>query len=617
MKYIIVLPLVLFSFYLKSQAYWQQKADYKMYINFNDENHTLKGSQTIQYTNNSPEDLDKLFYHLYFNAFQPGSEMDLRSLSIADPDPRIGSRISQLKPEEIGYVRVKNLTLNGKKVSYKTEGTILEVRLDDVIKSNSTVELKMDFESQVPIQIRRSGRNSKEGIDYSMAQWYPKLCEYDVQGWHANPYIGREFYGVWGNFDVTIEMDKKYIIAASGVLQNADEIGYGYCEKEPKNKPKRLKWNFKAENVHDFVWAADPDYKHISHKAHDGTMLRFFYQENDKTKDNWPLLPAIIDEAFKFANQRYGKYPYPVYSFIQGGDGGMEYPMATLITGERPLPSLVGVSLHELMHSWYQMILGTNEALYAWMDEGFTSFAEEETSNYLVKVGKMPGTYEKNPHKGSVKGYSNFVLSGRSEPLSTHADHFITNTAYSVASYTKGQLCLLQLEYIMGDNAFANGLKRYFDEWKFKHPTSNDFFRVMEKTSGLELDWFKEYWVNTTHVTDYSIDTIIGNEITITRKGQMPMPLDIVVYTKDNRKELHYIPLVLMRGEKDTIEEMDEYKLEKDWPWALLTYKLKLNHDVSNIDKIEIDPSGRLVDVNKDDNVWPRVVKEVIKGEKK
>jgi hypothetical protein len=534
--------------------------------------------------------------------------MDLRSQSIIDPDPRVGKRISMLKEDEMGWVNVKSLSLNGEKLKYHAEGTILEVSLHKPILPNSTVELVMEFESQVPIQIRRSGRNNKEGIDYSMAQWYPKLCEYDAQGWHANPYIGREFYGIWGDFDVTITMDKKYVVAASGEIQNPNEVGHGYTEKKIDIKSKKIDWHFIAKNVHDFVWAADPDYKHITKIAHDGTLLRFFYQENEKTRDTWVKLPDIVDESLKYINERYGKYPYPVYSVIQGGDGGMEYPMATLITGERPLPSLVGVTLHELMHSWYQMILGTNEALYAWMDEGFTSFAEEETSNYLVKIGKMPGNYADNPHEQSIKGYSNFILSGRAEPLTTHADHYITNTAYSVNAYTKGQLALVQLEYIMGKEKFASALKRYFHEWKFKHPTPNDFFRVMEKESGLELDWFKEYWLYTTHFTDYKIDTLIDDQLTLTRVGQMPMPLDILVTTKDGKKELYYIPISLMRGQKNHDLKYDEYNLIEDWPWAKLSNTIKLKCKAAQIDKIEIDPSGRLVDVNKEDNIWPRVV---------
>ncbi|HMT00145.1 MAG TPA: M1 family peptidase, partial [Saprospiraceae bacterium] len=244
--YFSQLLLVGCSFSIFGQSYWQQEANYFMDVNLDSGRHHLKGKQTIEYSNNSPDTLTKLFYHLYFNAFQPNSEMDLRSRTLPDPDRRVGDRISKLSSEEIGYQRVKSLTMNGKRLVYQEEGTILEVFLKQPILPGQKVKLEMEFESQIPVQIRRSGRNNKEGIDYSMAQWYPKLCEYDEMGWHPNPYIAREFYGVWGNFDVKLTMDSKFIVAATGVLQNAAEIGYGYADVEIKNRPKKHTWHFKA-----------------------------------------------------------------------------------------------------------------------------------------------------------------------------------------------------------------------------------------------------------------------------------------------------------------------------------------------------------------------------------
>jgi hypothetical protein len=377
--FILFMPFTAFA----QPERWQQSVKYTMDVDFAIKKHQFTGIQKLEYTNNSPDTLYKVFYHLYFNAFQPNSMMDVRSRTIVDPDKRVGERIARLKKNEQGFMEVKSLKMNGRKILHNTEGTILEVSLSEPILPNTTVIFDMEFKGQVPLQIRRSGRNNAEGIEYSMAQWYPKMCNYDYQGWHANPYVAREFYGIWGDFDVKITMPKEYVIAGTGILQNKDEVGYGYSVVEPVSRPDRLTWHFKAENVHDFVWAADPDYKQIVHKAHDGTIIRAFYQPGDRTTENWERLPAIMDEALKFINEKYGKYAFPEYSFIQGGDGGMEYPMATLITGERSLVSLVGVAVHEWMHSWYQMILGSNEALYHWMDEGFTSYASNEVMNYL------------------------------------------------------------------------------------------------------------------------------------------------------------------------------------------------------------------------------------------
>ena len=177
---------------------WQQHIQYEMQIDFETKSHQFKGEQKVVYTNNSPETLHKFFYHLYFNAFQPGSMMDVRSRSIIDPDRRVTDRISKLKEDEIGYHKIVRLAQDGEEVNYHTEGTILEVQLAAPIGPGESATFEMTFESQVPLQIRRSGRDNAEGIDYSMSQWYPKVCEYDYQGWHANPYVGREFHGVWG-----------------------------------------------------------------------------------------------------------------------------------------------------------------------------------------------------------------------------------------------------------------------------------------------------------------------------------------------------------------------------------------------------------------------------------
>ncbi len=616
MKVLNILMCFVISFGMSNDAFaqpdrWQQKAKYKMKIDFDVNTHKFTGEQELKYWNNSPDTLTKVFYHLYFNAFQPGSMMDVRSLTIADPDRRVGDRISKLGTDEVGYHRIEELKQDGKITSYRIEGTILEVNLAKPIYPGKSTTLKMKFNSQVPLQIRRSGRNNAEGIDYSMAQWYPKLAEYDYQGWHANPYIGREFYGIWGDFEVEIKINGNYTLGASGVLQNADKIGRGYSDKEGKKRSnKSVTWKWKAENVHDFVWAADRDYVVESRMAKAGTKMYFIYQPGEKTNENWQRLPKVMDEALTFMNAQYGRYPYPVYSFIQGGDGGMEYPMATLITGERSMNSLVGVSVHEWMHSWYQMVLGTNEALYAWMDEGFTSFGTSETTNHLRRQKLISGTPVEDPHVQSVKGILNFHSSGRSEPLSIHADHFVTNGAYGRGAYTKGQVALVQLRYIMGDQAFRKGMLRYYNTWKFKHPNANDFIRVMEKTSGLELDWFKEYFVNTTFYPDYGVESVVADDeqtiITLAKLSQMPMPLDVVVTYEDDTKSMINIPIRMMRGEKPNEHKNMHFIQAEDWPWTHPEYKIVLEYPLTQIRSIEIDPSQNMLDLDRSNNKWEK-----------
>lgn len=590
---------------------WQQRVQYKMDIDFDASTHQYTGNQHLTYFNNSPDTLYKVFYHLYFNAFQPGSSMDVRSRTISDPDRRVRDRIFNLKPDEIGFVKVQSLKQNGSPVSFETAETILEVSLAKPILPGQKVLFEMEFQGQVPIQIRRSGRNNREGIAYSMAQWYPKMCEYDYQGWHANPYIAREFYGVWGDFEVAIHMDKKYVIGATGYLQNPEEVGHGYESAGMKMKlPKgdKLTWRFYAPNVHDFVWAADPEYSHTTLVRKDGLALHFFFQKNDKTEKTWAALPAIMDRVFNYVNQRFGQYQFKKYSFIQGGDGGMEYPMATLILGEGTLNGLVGVSVHELMHSWYQMMLGTNESLYGWMDEGFTDYATDEIMNLLRKEGLIPGEVEAFPWAGNYSAYFALAKSGLEEPLTTHADHFNTNRAYGTGSYSKGSVFLKQLEYVVGKQAFDQGLLKYFYTWKMKHPNANDFIRIMEKASGLELDWYKEYFVHTTATIDYGVKSVeeSGGEtiVTLERVGRMPMPLDVVVTYADGTKETVSIPLQIMRGNKPQEEPGMAFRVAADWPWVNPTYTLALPGAKSRIARIEIDPSLRMADINRANNLF-------------
>ena len=600
------LLIVLFTITaLQSQSqYWQQKADYKIDFKLDHTNHRFTGKEVIQYTNNSPDALTHIYYHLYFNAFQPGSAMDTRSLSIADPDPRVGDRISKLTPEEYGHLHATSLKVNGQSVKFMENETILEVTLNQPIAAGGKATLEMEFEGQVPLQIRRSGRSSAEGIDYSMSQWYPKLCEYDRHGWHPNPYIGREFYGVWGNFEVNITLDKKYIIGATGVLQNASEIGHGYIDENKVKRPKGdlLTWCFKAENVHDFAWGADPDYVHTTYQMKDGPLLHFFYQNDPVYGPIWKDGVDLVQRGFQYLCDHFGKYPYPQYSIVQGGDGGMEYPMMTLITGNRKTPSFVGVVLHEAAHSWYQGILATNEALYPWMDEGFTSYASGEAFNTLF-AGRIPGD-----HSQAYNSYIGIVDEGKEEALDTHADHYITNYAYGTASYSKGEVYLAQLGYVIGKENRDKGLLKYFDMWKFKHPTDDDFIHVMELQSGMVLDWYNEYLVRSTKTIDYSISAFSGGDknstVVLQRKGLMPMPVEVEVTLKNGNRHMYYMPLDLMRGEKSGADYNGQsWNSLTDWKWVDEYYSLQIPYPASEVAEINIDPYEGMADVKRENNV--------------
>ena len=580
------------------KGYWQQEVDYVMDIRMDVETFRYSGTQQLTYTNHSPDTLSQVFYHLYFNAFQPGSDMDVRSRTIKDPDPRVGDRISKLLPDEIGFLHVNDLTQDGVSLAYTEEETILVVDLATPLLPGASTVLDMTFEGQVPVQIRRSGRNNKEGVDLSMTQWYPKLVEYDKDGWHPNPYIGREFHGVWGDFDVSINIDRDYVIGGTGYLQNPEEIGHGYAEKTKKSKGKTLTWHFVAPMVHDFAWAADPEFIHDMILGPNDVELHFLYLNNPDIQDNWKRLQADTARMLSFFNKNIGMYPYKQYSVIQGGDGGMEYPMCTLITGGREYKSLFGVTAHELAHSWFHHLLGTNEAKYAWMDEGFTSFYD------MLCEAEILGT--EDPYSSFYNRYYQLVNSGVEEPLTTHADRFQYNFAYGVASYSKGAVFLAQLGYIIGAENLMKTIKRYYEVFQFSHPTPNDFKRIAEKVSGMQLEWYLNDWVRTTNTIDYGIQQVEEKgqktKITLERIGNMAMPVEVYVEAIDGSSDYYYIPLRMMRGEKSFFDQ----KITKlsDWSWAIPTYQFEIESPLSDIKVIQLNPTGLKADINSNNDIY-------------
>lgn len=592
-----------------NHSYWQQHADYTMEVDMDVKTFQYTGNQTLVYTNNSPDTLNRVFYHMYFNAFQPGSEMDLRLQSVEDPDRRMTtegrSRIAALSPEEIGFLRASSLKQDGAQVSAVLEGTVLVVPLNKPILPGGKTTFEMTFEGQVPLQIRRSGRNSSEGVALSMSQWYPKMAEYDFEGWHADPYIAREFHGVWADFDLKLTIDKDYVVGGTGYLQNPQEIGHGY--EKPGSKVKRpkgptLTWHFKAPNVHDFMWGADPEYIHDVYPMADGPDLHFFYKNKPELLENWKNLQPKTAEAMEFFSKNIGPYPYKQYSVVQGGDGGMEYAMSTLITGERSFESLVGVMVHEMAHSWFQHVLATNEARHEWMDEGFTSFISALCMEQIMERNSD------NPFTGSYSGYLSLAASGREQPMATHADRYSFNSGYGISAYSKGAVFLAQLGYIIGQDKLIASLKRYYYDFKFKHPTPNDFIRSAEKVSGMELEWYLTDWTQTTNTIDYAIESVeaVGDKtaITLKRIGLMPMPIDLLVVYKDNSQKTFYAPLRMMHGEKANPYPGIDREVLSDWPWAQSEYVIEVNAPKDQILAVLIDPSQLMADVVPENNGW-------------
>tara|TARA_R110002050_G_scaffold109799_1_gene221458 strand:+ start:214380 stop:216245 length:1866 start_codon:yes stop_codon:yes gene_type:complete len=580
-----------------AQGYWQQNVAYKMDVDLNVNNHQITGSQSLEYTNNSPDTLNKVYYHLYFNAFQPGSMMDVRSRTISDPDRRVGDRILNLTKEEQGFQEIKSLTQNGENVSFAIEGTVLTAQLPKPIAPGESVTFDMQFLAQIPLQVRRSGRDNAEGIDFTVTQWYPKIAEYDHDGWHANEYVGREFYGVWGSFDVNITIDSNFTVAGTGVVLNPDEVGHGYSPN--KADKARLTWHFVADNVHDFGWAADPDYQHDIIPVDENLQLHFFYQ-TDTLAEQWKEVQPAIVKVFQITNATFGRYPYTDFSVIQGGDGGMEYPMCTMVVGHGSLQGKIGLITHEGLHNWYYGVLGTNEYRYPWMDEGMTTYAEEFALDSLNDLkGKDFLKYSYDSYR-ALANSKNYV----EEPLSTPGDLFDVNRVYSINAYSRGAITQNMLRYIVGDEVYYRAIQRYFKEWKFKHPTPNDLLRIMELESNLELDWFFEHWVNTLHHINYAVNVKAAAEesmVEITNEGNLPMPIEVQVKMKNGDVHNYYIPLSQMRGRKNTTAT-----ILKSWAWVNPDYSFTIPFKFNEIEKVVLDPNKMTADVNLHNNEFPR-----------
>jgi len=620
------LPILILSTFSIAQrpGYFQQDVDYIMDVFLDTKTHKLTGKQIAIYHNNSPDTLWEIYYHLYLNAFRPGSSMQIRGDVIKNG---LGERIRSLKPDEYGWTNVKFLKADDEDVDFEIFDTILRARLKKPLAPGHYVKLEMEFESQIPKQTRRNGRDNREGIDYSMAQWYPKICEYDFEGWHADQYIEREFYGVWGNFDVKITLPSDYLVGATGVIQNPAEVMCGYelgavdTVIFPQQWKKDLKtdlktWHFKAEKVHDFAWVADRDYIHeITWLTleDDTVIVHLLYQPDVYML--WREAGKFTKEIIKFYSEWFYKYPYKSFTVAQAGDGGMEYPMLIMITGRRGRTSMIGILAHEIGHNWFYGLIGNNESKEAWIDEGGASFVTPRVFKKLLgeKWSESFGIYKllipESDIFGGYRNYIRFSQFGYEEPVLFHSDFFRESTTYTNAVYGKGASIFDMLEYVIGDSVFDLVMKEFFKEWSFKHPTTKDFEKIAEKISGMELDWFFDQWLKTTRKCDYAIENFSGKwvrengsekykiKVKLRNCGQIVMPVDLYIYFEDETYQKVIIPLDLQLKPKQEPNAI----ILPPWFWVNPVYEFELSFD-KKVKMLEIDSRLKLRDVNRLNN---------------
>lgn len=606
-KFSLLLAFLFTTLFAQQTAYYQQKASYKMDIDVDVDNFTYHGQQSITYENNSPDELSVVYFHLYWRAFRPGSMMDQRVISRGKTgDSRLQkdgiSKLSTIPKDQEGAQNIHWIKQEGKALKFEIQETIMKVYLDKPIKANSSTTFTMEWDANIPQQIRRSGRNNVEGIAMTMTQWYPKIAEYDDDGWATFDYVGREFHAPFSDYVVQIRINKDYVIGAGGTLENPLEVkGYNNAAQIKSDKNNKTVWRWTAKNILDFAWAADPDYTVDSFTILDGPKIHLVYQKSDSTKV-WEEAKPYITKYFQIMNATFGAYVYPSYSIIQGGDGGMEYGMCTMVLGETDqLEGFMGLVAHEGSHSWYQQMLATNESMRPWMDEGFASYAEDVVMNQLFP----PENPVPNPFYKAIAGYRNFVKTGKEEPAVWLGDHHDNGSAYSVSTYTKGELYLVQLGYIMGEEKLRQTLKEYYNLWHLKHPTDRDFLNIAQKISRMDLKWFHHYWINTTKTIDYAVKDVKYNQnstvITLENKGNVPMPIDFCILTKDKQVVTYQIPLNMTRTWKSK-DAFGEFQTLKYWPWTQKEYTLTIPYSKSQIAVLGIDFSQRLADINPVDN---------------
>ena len=613
---------MLFNFSLPpaAHAYWQQHVRYDIRVTLIDSIHTLDGTLFVVYTNHSPDTLREVWFHLYSNAFQPGSMMDERALAIHTAP--VYDRIHKLPESEWGKYWIQNITADGAMAQFEITGTVMRVALMKPLAPGDSVTIAFPFREQIPRQIRRSGWMSREGVEYSMAQWYPKIAEYDREGWQHQEYIAREFYGVYGEFNVQITLPARYTVGATGQCMNPTEVGHGYDQiaagvkaglVEPTAGSGMTTWKFHAENVHDFAWVADDDYIHEWMTWNDTTTIHSFYKS--WARPYWEK-NALAYSLFALStySHDFGPYAYRNFSCTMAGDGGMEYPQLIMITGYRPNPlSLAGVIAHEVGHQWFYGMLGSNETREAFMDEGFTTFATTMCMNALFGDNQeYPGEGHSwldwfvprfSNKRDNYRFYQEMASQGYEEPLDIPHDWFREDVTAGLV-YGKTAAILNMLQYTLGDSTFAAGMKEYYNEWRFKHPHLLDFERVMEEVAHTDLAWFFDEWFKTTRTVDYEAKCVKSKRqpggnyvttVTLHNNNLAVMPLDLLLHYNDGTSEAATIPLA-------TNQHLDYHKdgaslFFPSWDWVAPNYAGTILTP-KPVSWFEIDTSWRLQDLN-------------------
>ena len=599
-------------------AYWQNSADYTIDVNLNESTKEISGSETITYTNNSPDALEFLWMQLDQNLFK----LDSRGKAIV---PLTGSRNGDKGQDFDGGYGINNIKLIYKKgrrsrevnTTYSIVDTRMKINLPKALEANGgTVGIKIDFSFTSPDygSDRMGVLETENGRIFTLAQWYPRMSVYDdVSGWNTLPYLGAgEFYLEYGTFDVNITAPSSHLVVCSGALLNPSEV----YTAEQQNRLKQaetsdetvmirseaevtqassrptntstLTWKFRIENARDVAWASSAafilDAARINLPSGKKSLAMSAYPVESVGQDGWSRSTEYTKASIEHYSEKWLEYPYPAAINVAGNEGGMEYPGIVFCNYNSKTARLWGVTDHEFGHIWFPMIVGSNERLHAWMDEGFNTFI-----NSLSTAAFNDGEYKER--KSNMHRMSGMFVNDRLEPIYTSPDNLKERNLGILAYYKPSMGLILLREQILGPERFDEAFTAYIDRWAYKHPTPDDFFRTMENVAGEDLRWFWRGWFINSWKLDQAItevkyvknDPSQGAIITIENLEKMPMPVVIELKTKSGKVTRKTLPVEI-------------WKRNTTW-----TFKVDTTEELT---KVVIDPDFALPDVDSSNNKW-------------
>jgi len=594
--------------------YWQQRVDYTIAVTLDTATHTIAGRETIRYTNHSPDTLRYIWLQLDQNLFRD----DSRGAMLNPPDARFAARGFRG-----GFVidGVRAVGPSGRQAARSAplrtieNGTMLRVDLDRALAPGSVTSLEIGYSFQVPQHgADRMGREQfPQGWLYEIAQWYPRLAVYDdVRGWNTEQYLGQgEFYLEYGNIDFAITVPRGFIVAGTGRLTNPVEVltasersrlaralrsdstvaiiaksEVGQASMRPVGRTATLTWRFSAHNVRDVAWAAAPNFIWDA-SGWNGILMQSFYPP--VADSVWREATTMVRHSIKHYSEKWFPYPYPTAINVNGPVGGMEYPMLVFCANRRSRQGLFGVTTHELGHQWFPMIVGSNERLYAWMDEGFNTFINIYSARAFF--------HDTTGRAGSgIDNWAGFAGTGRDEaPAIMPADR-VPDFLLGAAAYSKPAVGLFVLRHaILRDTTrFDSAFREYVRRWQFKHPTPADFFRSMEDGVGEDLSWFWRGWFYRTDVVDQAVDSVrtakdsSGTTVTgifLSSPGGLPMPVDLRLTFADGATDSVRLPVEV---------------------WFDSNHFLYLRQLPKELVKVDIDPDKNFPDVRRQNNTWAK-----------